>query len=390
MDEHQRWVRDDQLLKDMTLEFFFKLYKSEGNRDYGPILQKCECVVTYAMNQQLISIVTQEEVRLTIFQLGKSRALGPDGFNGLFYQHYWEILKQDVFSSVKQFFQSGLMPPDLNKTIITLIPKVPNPECLDQYRPISLCNYTYKIISKVLANRLKPFLPNIISMEQSAFVSGRQIQDNILIVQEILHQLKTRTRKKKFQAVVKMDMTKAYDRVEWDFLKNYLSRLGFHPIWVQWTMQCITTVSISVKFNGTQLQYFQPTRGIRQGDPLSPYLFILMANMLSTLIHQALLMGNLKGIQLNRWCLTLTHLFFADDAIFFLEGSSQECQELANILNQYCLAMGQAIKSNKSGIFCSKGCPSQLQDNLAQELRIPVLAKTGKYLGIPLDWGRSK
>jgi len=358
MDVQQRWVRDDQLLKDMTLEFFSTIYKSEGTRDYGPILQQCECVVTEAMNQQLISDVTQEEIRAAVFQLGKSRVPSPDGFNGLFYQQYWEILKEDTFSSVKQFFQSGLLPPDLNKTIITLIPKVPNPECLDQYRPISLCNFAYKIISKVLANRLKPFLPDIISMEQSAFVSGRQIQDNILIVQETLHQLKTRTRKKKFQAVVKMDMSKAYDRVEWDFLKDYLSRLGFHPIWVQWTMQCITTISFSVKFNGTQLQYFQPSRGIRQGDPLSPYIFILMANMLSTLIHQALNMGNLKGIQFNRWCPTLTYLFFADDAIFFLDGSRKECHELATILNQYCMATGQAINRNKSGIFCSKGCPS--------------------------------
>lgn len=155
-------------------------------------------------------------------------------------------------------------------------------------------------------------------------------------------------------------------------------------------MQCITTISISVKFNGEQLNYFHPTRGIQQGDPLLPYLFILMANMMTTLIHQAIHMGNLKGIQLNRWCPTLTHLFFADDAIFFLDGSVQECQELANILNQYCFATGQAINRNKSGIFFSKGCLDRLKDNLAQEIRIPTLAKIGKYLGIPSDWGQSK
>lgn len=109
---------------------------------------------------------------------------------------------------------SGQMPPSLNHTYFVLIPKIPHPEKLEQYRPISLCNFAYKIISKVLANRLKPWLPLLISKEQSAFVSGHQIQDNILIVQEVLHQFKTRKRTKKFNAIIKTDMHKVYDRVE--------------------------------------------------------------------------------------------------------------------------------------------------------------------------------
>lgn len=153
--------------------------------------------------------------------------------------------------------------PNLNRTQIVLIPKVPKPKLLNQYRPISLCNFTYKIISKVLANRLKPFLPQLIEMEQSAFVEGRQIQDNILIVQEVLHQLRIRKRKKKFQAVLKLDMKKAYDRIEWDFLKACMLKMGFCQKWVAWIMHCVTSVSFSVKFNGEPLPYFQPSRGLR-------------------------------------------------------------------------------------------------------------------------------
>jgi len=155
-------------------------------------------------------------------------------------------------------------------------------------------------------------------------------------------------------------------------------------------MQCVNTTSLSVKFNGEFLSYFQPSRGLRQGDPLSPYLFILLANLLSTLITQAIDMGNLQGITLNRRCPTLSYLFFANDAIFFLDGTIKECQNLSSILNQYCLATGQAINRNKSSLFLTKYCPLPLKTNFANELRVPLLAKTGKYLGIPSDWGSSK
>lgn len=131
---------------------------------------------------------------------------GPDGLNGIFYQHHWDILQEDIFNSVQDFFLSGAMRPELNRTSISSIPKTLNPERLDQFRPISLCNFIYKIISKILANRLKPILPDLISIEQFTFVSGRQIQDNILVVQEVLHQLRIRKPKKSFQAVLKLDM----------------------------------------------------------------------------------------------------------------------------------------------------------------------------------------
>lgn len=149
----------------------------------------------------------------------------------------------------------------------------------------------------------------------------------------MLHQFKVRKRKRKSNVLLKTDMQKVYDRVEWDFLQDYLLKMGFHQRWIQLVMQCITTTSFSVWFNSDQLDYFQPSRGLWQGDPLSPYIFILMANMLSTLINQAVDMGHLKGIKFNRWCPTLSHLFFADDYVFFLETNIKECQNLANILN---------------------------------------------------------
>lgn len=139
-------------------------------------------------------------------QLGATKAPGPDGLNGLFFQQHWQIISGDILREVQLFFESGTLNPVLNKTQITLIPKNSNPERLKQFRPISLCNFIYKIISKILANRIKPLLPDIIAEEQSAFVGSRQIQDNILIVQEVIHRLRTRDRRKKFQAILKLDM----------------------------------------------------------------------------------------------------------------------------------------------------------------------------------------
>lgn len=384
------WVRDIVALKELTSAYFTQLYTSAGHREFGPVLDQCSSVVTDTMNAQLLASVTVEEVRQATFQLGATKAPGPDGFNGLFYQTHWTTIQHDLLCLVNDFFHYGKFPPDLNKTLLVLIPKVHHPKSLNQFRPISLCNFAYKVISKVMANRLRPLLEQLVSSEQTAFVSGRQIQDNVFVVHEVLHQFKTRHRKRHFQAILKTDMHKAYDKVEWDFLQAYLIKLGFHPWWVQMVMYCITTTTMSVKLNRESLPYFKPSKGLRQGDPLSPYLFILMANALSTLIHNALMMGHLRGIKLTRSCPTLSHLLFADDSVFFLNGTIIECQNMANILNQYCHASGQVINHNKSGLYFSKGCPPNLQTNLAAELRVPVLSGYGKYLGVPSEWGGSK
>ena len=177
------------------------------------------------------------------------------------------------------------MPATVNSTVIVLIPKVKNLQNITQYRPISLCNIIYKICSKVLANRLREILDEIIAEEQSVFIPGRLITDNVLVAYECIHSMR-RKRGKQGWCAVKIDMIKAYDRVEWEYLEGIMRQLGFHDRWISLVMSCVTTVSFQVKVNGELLPVFSPTRGFRLGDPISMYLFLLCGEGLSCMLKK--------------------------------------------------------------------------------------------------------
>lgn len=159
-------------------------------------------------------------------------------------------------------------------------------------RPISLCSVQYKIISKILCNRLKLIHPDIISETQGAFVAGRLISDSILIAHEMMHSLKANDRVFDSFMAVKTDMPKAYDRVEWNFLEILMEKMGFDHVWIRWIMACVRSVSFSILMNGNEHGFIKSERGIRQGDPLSPFHFILCAEAL----NEAETDGRLQGI----------------------------------------------------------------------------------------------
>lgn len=176
------------------------------------------------------------------------------------------------------------MPSNINHTFISLIPKVKSPTNPKNFCPISLCNVIYKIISKTIANRLKKIIPKLVFETQSAFMSERLISDNILVAFETLHHLKYKRNGKTGLMVLKLDMSKTYDKVESNFLEKIMEHLGFHNKWISLISCCIQTVSFSILVNGEPCGLFHPSRGLRQGDPLFTYLFLLCAKGLHALI----------------------------------------------------------------------------------------------------------
>ena len=180
----------------------------------------------------------------------------------LFYQHYWDTIGNDVTHSVLHFLNSACLLDNLNHTFITLIPNKNSPEYASDFRPISLCNVLYKIFSKVLANRIKKILPKMISEHQSVFTKSRLISDNILVAFESLHSMQKHVSKEDYMAI-KLDMSKAYDKVEWAYLESVMRRVGFTKRWVKLFMLCVKTVSYSILVNGEPKGMIKPTRGIR-------------------------------------------------------------------------------------------------------------------------------
>ncbi|KAK3189547.1 hypothetical protein Dsin_029108 [Dipteronia sinensis] len=275
---------------DRNSSYFFKAINGKRNRskihtitgDDGSLIEGDILVISNRLADFTGRDVTDDEIREVCFSLHPNKAHGPDGFNAHFFKITRDIVGEDVISVVQEFFRSGLLLKELNATILALVPKVPNPSRMKDFRPISCCNTLYKIIAKIIANRIKHCLPDIISPSQSAFVADRCIGDNILLVQELMRNYNKDARCPRL--ALKVDLIKAFDMVDWGFLLETLVAVHFPPKVIMWIKACLTTPKFSISINGDLAGFFSGKRGLRQGDPMSPYLFAIAMEVLSKIL----------------------------------------------------------------------------------------------------------
>lgn len=244
----------------------------------------------------------------------------------------WKTIENDVYASVGDILNNGGDLKDWNDTLIALIPKKKKVERVTDFRPINLSNVCYKIVAKVLANRWRQVLDKVIYQCQSAFIPGRLITDNILIVFECMYWLR-HSKSKQGYVAFKLDMSKAYNRVEWRYMEAVMSKLGFSTKWINLILKCVMFVSYRVKFNGEVTDVIIPSRGIRHGDPMSPYLFVIVAQGLSSLLKRYCVQGKIKGLKMANRGPTITHLFFADYSLMFFKAIQTLVRQLNSALS---------------------------------------------------------
>ncbi|WMV54989.1 hypothetical protein MTR67_048374 [Solanum verrucosum] len=342
-------IQDPERIQGEIMEFYQKLYSE--NIQWRPGNNFLNCPRLTGEEIEDLERNFDEEVLRSLKQCAVDKAPGPDGFTMGFYIKCWEVVKGDIMKTFQHFYDQGRFERSFNATFIALIPKKKGAKELRDFRPISLIGSIYKILSKVLTERLKRVMSKLVNSQQLAFIKGRQIMDAVLIANEAID---SRSSLKKPGILCKLDIEKAYDHVNWDFLMGMLEKMGFGLKWRQWIKFCISSVSFSVLINGCPSGFFGSQRGIRQGDPLSPFLFLLVMEGLNNMIMNANREGWLRGFEVaraGRESLKITHLQYADDTLIFCDAEEDHLKILRLILVLFEGMSGLHVNGRKSFLY---------------------------------------
>ena len=373
------WVEEPNRVKEEVRSFFQQRYQEPMQS--RPVLNG----VTFNSigqheNNLLVEIFTEEEIRRGVWDCGNEKSPSPDGLNFKFIKHFWQTMKADILRFLCEFHAHGSFPRGGNASFIALIPKVQDPQHLNSFRPISLIGSVYKIVAKVLANRLKKIMPTIIDDRQSAFIAGRHLLHSAVIANEAVDEAR---KKKKPCLIFKVDFERAYDSVSWNFLFYVLRRMGFCDKWIRWVEGCLKSASISVLVNGSPTPEFAPQKGLRQGDPLAPLLFNIAVEALTGLMREAIKKKLFTEFLVGSNKVPISILQYADDTLFIGEASMQNVKTIKSILRVFELASGHKINYAKSS-FGTVGKSQQWTMQAAKYLNCKILSLPFTYLGIPI------
>ncbi|WRX28178.1 Reverse transcriptase domain - like 10 [Theobroma cacao] len=378
---------DIHSIQKSATDFFRNLMQAKNcdNSRFDPSL--IPRIISSTDNEFLCAAPSLQEVKEAVFNINKDSVAGPDGFSSLFYQHCWDIIKHDLLDAVLDFFRGSPLPRGVTSTTLVLLPKKANACHWSEYCPISLCTFLNKIVTKLLANRLSKILPFIISKNQSGFVNGRLISDNILLAQELIGKIDAKSRGG--NVVLKLDMAKAYDRLNWDFLYLMMEHFGFNAHWINMIKSCISNCWFSLLINGSLVGYFKSERGLRQGDSISLMLFILVADYLSRGLNH--LFSCYSSLQYLSGCqMPISNISFADDIVIFTNGSRSALQKILSFLQEYEQVSGQQVNHQKSCFITANGCPLSRRQIISHTTGFQHKTLPVTYLGAPLHKGPKK
>ncbi|KAK6162199.1 hypothetical protein DH2020_002040 [Rehmannia glutinosa] len=338
----------DEVAKEFT-KFYECLLGTMDSEPIDPDIINVGPSISLEQASNLERDISRQEIRDALFDIGEDKSLGPDGFNSCFFKNSWQIVGDDFCAAIEEFFVNGSLLKQINHTVIALVPKGRHAQSVGDYRPISNSNVFYKVITKIMVKRMAPLLENIVDQAQAAFVGGRLMTENIHLAQELLRQY---------------------------------NRLGFPSKFTHWIMECVTSPSYSIKTNGSLYGKFAGKKGLRQGDPLSPFLFVLCLEYFSRLINLA---ANRDRFSYHPKCakLNITHLAFADDLMLFSKGDINSVGVLLDCLNKFSRCSGLRANLNKSSLYIA-GINGQKLVDIHRIVNMPIGSMPFKYLGIPL------
>ncbi|XP_062114462.1 uncharacterized protein LOC133825549 [Humulus lupulus] len=323
----------------------------------------------------------KQDIKEAVFDIPGDKAPGPDGFSSSFFQHHWDLIGEEVSDAILSFLETGKILKEINNTTITLVPKLRCPENVSNFRPISCCNVIYKVAAKLLCNRLRKVLPGVVAWNHGGFIKGRSITHNVMICQDLVRHYGRKGAKP--NCLMKLDLRKAYDMLDWDFIEELLVALNFPAHFTQLIMVCVRTPKFSIMLNGSLHGFFNSKRGLRQGDPMSPLLFVLAMEYLSRILKK---LARDKDFQFHERCenLQLNHLCFADDVVLFSHGDFKSVYKLLQGFELFSQSSGLTANYSKSELITSGIQEVEVQRILSMS-KLQRGSLPFRYLGVPIS-----
>ncbi|XP_060182106.1 uncharacterized protein LOC132611743 [Lycium barbarum] len=373
-----------------TLNFFMPMYKftAEPEATDFELLEHIPKLISREQNRVIHEFPEEEEIKEVVFGLNANSAGGPDGYTGKFFQAAWDIIAKDIVNMVHSFFCGHELPRYITCTNLVLLPKRKEVITCSDLRLISLSNFISKVFSRIIHKRLVKLLPQLISPQQTGFVKGRSIVENILLVQEIVHEI--RIRGKPANTVIKLDMAKAYDRVSWLFLTKVLRKMGFGEMLINMVYRIISNNWYSILINGQAQGFFKSSRGVKQGDPLSPTLFIITSECMTRALNHLHYKEGYVGYGMPKWSPYINHLAYADDTIIFTSAQPQTLKLVMETLAKYEKVSGQKINKEKSVVYLHQSVSQTVANSVVEETNIPRKDFPFTYLGVPIYYERRR